>query len=183
MNNSEMRKHIVDGFDRIAPDVFEEIKSSIEGQQAEGADEVRTMPQVKSAGEGKDKVRGGARFTVRKAVAAACALIIAAGGAGVYLNTASDLVEQMINEGHIVGNHTCSHPSLPSISDEKIEKELMQLHQAVYEKFNYEMKFMRPPKGEFNERTLKKTQELGYKTVMWSFCLHILIGMRRNSHQ
>lgn len=90
MNNSEMRKHIVDGFDRIAPDVFEEIKSSIEGQQAEGADEVRTMPQVKSAGKGKDKVRRGARFTVRKAVAAACALIVAAGGAGVYLNTAPD---------------------------------------------------------------------------------------------
>ena len=44
-----------------------------------------------------------------------------------YLNTASDLVERMINEGHIVGNHTCSHPSLPSISDEKIEQELMKL--------------------------------------------------------
>lgn len=86
-----------------------------------------------------------------------------------YLNTASDLVERMINEGHIVGNHTCSHPSLPSISDEKIEQELMKLHQAVYEKFNYEMKFMRPPKGEFNERTLKKIESLGYKTVMWSF--------------
>lgn len=85
MNNSEMRKHIVDGFDRIAPDVFEEIKLSIEGQQAEAGDEMRTVPQIKSAGKG----RGGARFTVRKAVAAACALIIAAGGAGVYLNTAS----------------------------------------------------------------------------------------------
>ncbi len=86
-----------------------------------------------------------------------------------YLNTASDLVERMINEGHIVGNHTSSHPSMPSITDEKIETELMQLHQAVYEKFNYEMQYMRPPKGEFNERTLKKTAELGYKTVMWSF--------------
>lgn len=86
-----------------------------------------------------------------------------------YLNTASQLVERMINEGHMVGNHTCNHPSMPSISDEEIEKELMQLHQAVYEKFNYEMKYMRPPKGEFNERTLKKTSELGYKTVMWSF--------------
>ena len=86
-----------------------------------------------------------------------------------YLNTASDLVERMINEGHIVGNHTCSHPSMPSISNEEIEKEIMQLHQAVYEKFNYEMKYIRPPKGEFNERTLKKSLELGYKTVMWSF--------------
>lgn len=86
-----------------------------------------------------------------------------------YLNTASELVERMINEGHIVGNHTVNHPSMPSISDEQIETEIMQLHQAVYEKFNYEMKYLRPPKGEFNERTLKKTSELGYKTVMWSF--------------
>lgn len=58
---------------------------------------------------------------------------------------------------------------MPSISNEEIEKEINQLHQAVYEKFNYEMEYMRPPKGEFNERTLKKTAELGYKTVMWSF--------------
>lgn len=86
-----------------------------------------------------------------------------------YLNTTSDLVERMINEGHTVGNHTCNHPSMPSISDEEIEKEIMQLHQAIYEKFNYEMKYMRPPKGEFNERTLQKISALGYKTVMWSF--------------
>lgn len=86
-----------------------------------------------------------------------------------YLNTASDLVERMINEGHIVGNHTVNHKSMPSISNEEIGKEIMQLHQAVYEKFNYNMKYIRPPKGEFNERTLEKTLQLGYKTVMWSF--------------
>lgn len=45
----------------------------------------------------------------------------------------------------------------------------MKLHQAVYEKYKYEMKYIRPPKGEFNSRTLKKCEELGYKTVMWSF--------------
>ena len=86
-----------------------------------------------------------------------------------YLNTASDLVERMIDEGHIVGNHTVNHKSMPSITNEEIEKEIMQLHQALYEKFNYEMKYIRPPKGEFNERTLKKCEQLGYKTVMWSF--------------
>lgn len=86
-----------------------------------------------------------------------------------YLNTASDKVERMLNEGHIVGNHTVNHKSMPSITDEEIEKEVMQLHQAVYEKYNYEMKYIRPPKGEFNERTLQKCSSLGYKTVMWSF--------------
>ena len=86
-----------------------------------------------------------------------------------YLNTQPELVQRMIDEGHIVGNHTVNHPSMPSVSNEEIEKEIMQLHQAVYEKFNYEMRYIRPPKGEFNESTLKKTLELGYKTVMWSF--------------
>ena len=86
-----------------------------------------------------------------------------------YLNTASDLVERMINEGHIVGNHTVNHKSMPDLSDEEIKNELMKLNQAVYEKFGYEMKYMRPPRGEFSERTLKITENLGFKTVMWSF--------------
>lgn len=86
-----------------------------------------------------------------------------------YLNTASELVGRMIEEGHIIGNHTVNHKSMPSISNAEIETEIMKLHQAVFEKFNYEMRYIRPPKGEFNERTLRKCQDLGYKTVMWSF--------------
>lgn len=86
-----------------------------------------------------------------------------------YVNTASDFVQRMIDEGHIVGNHTVNHKSMPTISDEEIEKEVMTLHQAIYKKFGYEMKYIRPPRGEYNERTIKKCEELGYKTVMWSF--------------
>ena len=86
-----------------------------------------------------------------------------------YLNTANDLVKRMIDEGHIVGNHTVNHKSMPEISDDEIKKELMDLNQAVYEKFGYEMKYMRPPKGEYSERTLSITENLGFKTVMWSF--------------
>ena len=52
-----------------------------------------------------------------------------------YLNTAPELVERMINEGHIVGNHTVNHKSMPDIDDEKIKEEIMNLHTAVYEKF------------------------------------------------
>ena len=86
-----------------------------------------------------------------------------------YLNTAPDLVERMINEGHIVGNHTVNHKSMPDLTDEELKKELMNLNQALYEKFGYEMKYMRPPKGEFSERTLSLTDSLGFRTVMWSF--------------
>lgn len=86
-----------------------------------------------------------------------------------YVNTASDLVERMIEEGHIIGNHTVNHKSMPEITDEEIKEEVMKLHQAIYEKFGYEMKYIRPPKGEFSERTIIATNNLGYKHVMWSF--------------
>lgn len=85
-----------------------------------------------------------------------------------YLNTASDLVERMLAEGHIVGNHTVNHKSMPSLSDEQVKSEVLKLHQTVYEKFAYEMKYIRPPMGEFSERTLTLTNSIGYKTVMWS---------------
>ena len=58
---------------------------------------------------------------------------------------------------------------MPDLTDEKINSEIMDLHKAIYEKFGYEMKYIRPPMGEFSERTLSITNSLGYKTVMWSF--------------
>ncbi len=86
-----------------------------------------------------------------------------------YLNTQEELVKQMIDEGHIVGNHTVNHKSMPELSEEEIKKEVMDLHTSIYEKFGYEMRYIRPPKGEFSEKSIKYTNTLGYKTVMWSF--------------
>ena len=45
----------------------------------------------------------------------------------------------------------------------------MKLHQVIYEKYGYEMKYLRPPKGEYSEKTLYLTKNLGYTHVMWSF--------------
>lgn len=58
---------------------------------------------------------------------------------------------------------------MPTLTEEKVKSEIMDLHKSVYEKFGYEMKYIRPPMGEFSEKTLSITSSLGYKTVMWSF--------------
>ena len=86
-----------------------------------------------------------------------------------YVNTNADLVKRMLEEGHIVGNHTVNHKSMPDLSLEEIKKEVMDLHTSIYERFGYEMKYIRPPKGEYSERTVAYCQSLGYTTVMWSF--------------
>lgn len=85
-----------------------------------------------------------------------------------YFNTASALVLEMLKKGNEVGNHTVNHKCIAEISDEEIEDEVMKLHNAVFEKTGYEMKFFRPPKGEFSEKSLNKIKDLGYTTVLWS---------------
>ena len=75
----------------------------------------------------------------------------------------------MIDGGHTIGNHTVNHKSMPSLNEEETKKEVMNLHEVIYNKFGYEMKYIRPPKGEYSERTIACTNSLGYKTVMWSF--------------
>lgn len=85
-----------------------------------------------------------------------------------YVNTQPDLVRRMIEEGHIVGNHTVNHKDLVKLSDDEIKKELTELSNIIYDKFGYEVTFFRPPKGEYSERVIKIASELNYTTVLWS---------------
>ena len=86
-----------------------------------------------------------------------------------YVDRNPELVQRMIDEGHVVGNHSWSHPSMPTISIDEAKDEIMKLHKYVETNFGYEMTLFRPPMGEFSERTLALTQQLGYKSVFWSY--------------
>ena len=86
-----------------------------------------------------------------------------------YVKEQADLVRRMIDEGHAVGNHTNNHPVMTDCSLEELEYEIMSLHNYVKEHFGYTMTLLRPPTGAFSTRTLAATQNLGYKTVHWSF--------------
>ena len=88
---------------------------------------------------------------------------------GPYLKEHQDLVRRMVEEGHTVGNHTIHHPSLPTLGDVELEEEILGLDRAFKEKFDRSMKYLRPPKGEYSERTLAITNKLGYCNLFWSF--------------
>ena len=87
---------------------------------------------------------------------------------GPYAQTEHDLVQRMIDEGHILGNHGMTHASLPTLSDEDAKKEIMSLHDYVMENYGYEMQYFRCPCGEYSERALETAKNCGYKTLFWS---------------
>lgn len=90
---------------------------------------------------------------------------------GHYLKSQPELVKRMVAEGHIVGNHTVNHPSLPELTREQIKKEVDQLSEDFFKLTGKKMVYLRPPKGEYSERTLAETRELGYYNIFWSLAL------------
>lgn len=86
-----------------------------------------------------------------------------------YVRDNPSFVQRMIDEGHIVGNHSSAHFSYGTEPIAKCYDDLMKLHNYMLEKYNYEMKLFRFPMGESNEQVLAMLNELGYKSVYWSF--------------
>ncbi len=89
---------------------------------------------------------------------------------GDYLERNGDLVRRMVEEGHIVGNHTASHPDMSKIGDKTaFSKELQEVETLFQEITGKELpKFYRPPQGIYSQQNLEHAKELGYKTVFWS---------------
>lgn len=88
---------------------------------------------------------------------------------GPYLEGQTELIERMRDEGHIVGNHTVNHVNLAKSEVDTIKKEISALSDRAREKYGIEMKYMRPPEGQWSQRVLAVAQDMGYKTVLWSF--------------
>ena len=89
---------------------------------------------------------------------------------GNFLQTEPDLVRRMVEDGHLVGNHTMTHPDMSRISDlDSFRAELEGVEKLYQDIIGSPMpKLYRPPQGKFNTENLKQAQSLGYTTVFWS---------------
>lgn len=85
-----------------------------------------------------------------------------------HIKKETDLIARMIKEGHIVGNHSTTHPSFASISRSKMAKEIEETENYLRENFGYAAKYFRFPAGEYNESALELISGLGYSSVFWS---------------
>ncbi len=86
-----------------------------------------------------------------------------------YLESAPEIVARMIKEGHIVGNHTVSHPSdCSAITREKMAWEVLGVHNYLRKNFGYECKYFRFPAGCYSPSNLEVVSSMGYRTAFWS---------------
>lgn len=85
-----------------------------------------------------------------------------------HIKKEEQLITRMITEGHIVGNHSATHPSFADIGRKEMAVEIEETENYLREKYGYSSKFFRFPKGEYNESALELVASLGYKSIFWS---------------
>lgn len=89
---------------------------------------------------------------------------------GHYVRSQPELVQRMIDEGHILGNHSDSHKIYcQELSAEESFEDAKYMQDYLREHFNYEMRLFRFPSGVFSLQSLALMQQMGYKSVFWSF--------------
>ena len=89
---------------------------------------------------------------------------------GHYLKSEPELVRRMTSDGHIVGNHTFTHPDMSKLSTpEAFKNELEQVELLFKEVTGQTMpKYYRPPQGKYSEANLQMAKDFGYTTFFWS---------------
>lgn len=102
-----------------------------------------------------------------------------------YIKNNPNLIKRMDKEGHLVCNHSKTHPSMAKITDfEKFKSELISVETSYKEITGNDMpKFFRPPMGKFSEQSLKYTQDLGYNSIFWSFAYVDWYNDKQPSHE
>ncbi len=79
-----------------------------------------------------------------------------------------ELVNEILDRGHEIGNHTMNHKLITNLSAQEFSFELDTFNQLMKERFNYSVKYFRPPHGRFDLITSKKLKERNLINVMWS---------------
>ncbi|MFV8830456.1 polysaccharide deacetylase family protein [Alkalihalobacterium sp. APHAB7] len=79
-----------------------------------------------------------------------------------------DIVRRMVNEGHIVGNHSYWHPNLVEGDMATLEREVMQTEELLNQIIGYRTSLFRAPYGFLNNEAVEKLDELNYNVIGWS---------------
>ena len=85
-----------------------------------------------------------------------------------YLDDEPEVITRMINEGHIVGNHTASHPDCATLSREALAKDILGVHNYMRVNYGYTPTYFRFPSGSYSQNALELVSSVGYRSAFWS---------------
>jgi peptidoglycan/xylan/chitin deacetylase (PgdA/CDA1 family) len=87
---------------------------------------------------------------------------------GRYVQQRPEIAREIIRAGHVVGNHTFTHPLLTFKSETDIRQQLSDCRAALQDAIGQHSNLFRPPFGGRRAAVLRIARELGLHPVMWN---------------
>jgi peptidoglycan/xylan/chitin deacetylase (PgdA/CDA1 family) len=87
---------------------------------------------------------------------------------GRYVQQRPEIVREVVTAGHVIGNHTFTHPLLTLRSAAQIRQEISNCRSALQDAIGDHSNLFRPPFGGRRPATLRIARELGLEPVMWN---------------
>lgn len=87
---------------------------------------------------------------------------------GRFVRQRGELVRRIRAAGHLVGNHTMTHPLLPLKSPGMVREELAGTNAALEDVLGESVRYFRPPHGARRPDVLRSARELGLTPVLWN---------------
>ena len=88
---------------------------------------------------------------------------------GRYAENHKNQVLKLYNDGHLIGNHSYSHPSRwGGFTYDQYVEEIKKTNDVLSSIINEPIIYFAPPAGEFNDRTLKAAYDQGMYSIMWT---------------
>jgi peptidoglycan-N-acetylglucosamine deacetylase len=87
---------------------------------------------------------------------------------GRHVQQRPDIARAVAQAGHVIGNHTFTHPLLIFKSAAQTRQQLLDCHKALQDAIGEHSNLFRPPYGGRRPSTLRVARELGLETVMWN---------------
>ena len=79
-----------------------------------------------------------------------------------------ELLQEIYNRGHEIGNHGYSHKVHSKMSEKENYLEIKKAEETIEKVLKIKLKYFAPPAGDYGEATLEAAEKLGYQTVLWS---------------
>ncbi|MFC8714518.1 polysaccharide deacetylase family protein [Streptomyces sp. NPDC057197] len=79
-----------------------------------------------------------------------------------------DLLARMADEGHVVGNHTWTHPLLTQLSRSEIRDEIESTSDVIEKAYGERPLWFRAPYGAWNRTVFRLNAELGMEPLAWT---------------
>ncbi|GIM46517.1 hypothetical protein DNHGIG_20660 [Collibacillus ludicampi] len=79
-----------------------------------------------------------------------------------------EMVRRIAQEGHVIGNHTWTHPNLRKLSPGQVRAEIDKTNQELFKILGYYPDLFRPPYGSTTPSEVREIGSMGYKVIDWS---------------